>query len=325
MIKLGLKTDGQMVSHSNSPKFVFSCTSTNQTEREPKQPKKKSNENGKPLFQFRKSLSQNLTGKSLCSKTNPHQNAKIFTSESSNDMSFLTLNHSHLGESQLTLTNCNQESEEKSDSWLNKAFGLDDFGFYLEDHAADGKPNQDEDLSSTDSHQTPSSIFRKTDRNDQNHPQNLINMIGITSLSSKLSSSLDLFEISYNLIDQDGRTTLYIRNIPNKYTKEMLLNSINEEFSGKFDFFHLPIDQLSGNNMGYAFINFSDLAWVKKFYMSFHHRTWPFFNSGKICEIRYARIQGRNQCESHFEPLDLSSKIKSSYKQLNSGDRRLIY
>lgn len=33
-----------------------------------------------------------------------------------------------------------------------------------------------------------------------------------------------------------------IRNIPNKYSKELLLEEIDFEFSGKYDFFYLPMD-----------------------------------------------------------------------------------
>ena len=41
---------------------------------------------------------------------------------------------------------------------------------------------------------------------------------------------------------EDSRTTLMIRNIPNKYTQTMLLECINKKFSNCFDFFYLPID-----------------------------------------------------------------------------------
>jgi len=40
----------------------------------------------------------------------------------------------------------------------------------------------------------------------------------------------------------DARTTLMIKNIPNKYTQKMLLATIDEHFRGTYDFFYLPID-----------------------------------------------------------------------------------
>jgi hypothetical protein len=54
---------------------------------------------------------------------------------------------------------------------------------------------------------------------------------------------------------EDNRTTLMIKNIPNKYTQKMLLATIDAEFRGTYDFFYLPIDFKNKCNVGYAFIN----------------------------------------------------------------------
>jgi hypothetical protein len=40
----------------------------------------------------------------------------------------------------------------------------------------------------------------------------------------------------------DKRTSLMIRNIPNKYSQTELLAAVNEHNEGKYDFFYLPID-----------------------------------------------------------------------------------
>lgn len=54
----------------------------------------------------------------------------------------------------------------------------------------------------------------------------------------------------------DSRTTLMIRNIPNKYTQKILMQTIDAQgFYGKYDFFYLPIDFKNRCNVGYAFIN----------------------------------------------------------------------
>ena len=42
--------------------------------------------------------------------------------------------------------------------------------------------------------------------------------------------------------EQDDRTTVMIKNIPNRIQKQDLINLINEEFYGGFDFIYLPID-----------------------------------------------------------------------------------
>ena len=40
----------------------------------------------------------------------------------------------------------------------------------------------------------------------------------------------------------DQRTTLMVRNIPNKYNQKMLLATIEDRHEGKFDLLYLPID-----------------------------------------------------------------------------------
>lgn len=49
--------------------------------------------------------------------------------------------------------------------------------------------------------------------------------------------------ISPHLTKTDGRTTLMLRNIPNKYTQDMILQEVCAAgLNGKYDFFYLPID-----------------------------------------------------------------------------------
>lgn len=41
---------------------------------------------------------------------------------------------------------------------------------------------------------------------------------------------------------EDMRTTLMIRNIPNKYDQKLLLKTFDPDFKNLYDFFYLPID-----------------------------------------------------------------------------------
>ena len=91
----------------------------------------------------------------------------------------------------------------------------------------------------------------------------------------------------------DQRTTLMVRNIPNKYTQQAVLEEINVKFNGCYDFFYLPIDFKNKCNMGYAFINFVHAIFIVDFFMQLDSQKWPTFNSDKICKIRYGRIQGK--------------------------------
>jgi hypothetical protein len=64
-----------------------------------------------------------------------------------------------------------------------------------------------------------------------------------------------------HMVDPDSgeewRTTVMLRNMPNNYTREMLLELIDSMgFAGTYDFAYLPIDFSSQAGLGYAFINF---------------------------------------------------------------------
>ena len=99
----------------------------------------------------------------------------------------------------------------------------------------------------------------------------------------------------------DTRTTLMIKNIPNKYDQEMLLLAVNKRHQGTYDFFYLPIDFKNRCNVGYAFINFIDPKSIPSFYEEFDNKKWEKFNSEKVCRISYARIQGKQSMIEHFK------------------------
>jgi hypothetical protein len=63
-------------------------------------------------------------------------------------------------------------------------------------------------------------------------------------------------------------------------------------------------------NVGYAFINFLSTDHVVSFYKSFHGQRWKHFKSEKICQITYARIQGKESLIEHFARSRLLSEEK---------------
>lgn len=81
----------------------------------------------------------------------------------------------------------------------------------------------------------------------------------------------------------EKRTTVMVRNIPNKYTQSMLLQEIDASYRGAYDFFYLPIDFKNRCNVGYAFINFMDYRRIVPFFREFNGQRWKNFNSEKVC------------------------------------------
>ena len=119
----------------------------------------------------------------------------------------------------------------------------------------------------------------------------------------------------------DTRTSLMVRNIPNKYTQKMFLDEIRAGGHGDgVDFFYLPLDFKNRCNRGYAFVNFMNAADIVPFYEQFNAKSWKKFNSDKVCAITYARIQGKAAMVKRFENSALMEK-EEAYKPLvfNNG------
>jgi hypothetical protein len=119
----------------------------------------------------------------------------------------------------------------------------------------------------------------------------------------------------------DTRTSLMVRNIPNKYTQQMFLDEIRAGGHGDaIDFFYLPIDFKNRCNRGYAFVNFIDALGIVPFVEKYNGKSWKNFNSDKVCAITYARIQGKAAMIKRFENSALMEK-EDAYKPLvfNNG------
>ncbi|KAK4353552.1 hypothetical protein RND71_025746 [Anisodus tanguticus] len=75
----------------------------------------------------------------------------------------------------------------------------------------------------------------------------------------------------------------------------------------EYDFLYLPIDFWTNNNMGYAFVNFTSgraAFEIREVLKNFKWRgvktPTGIYASGKICEVTWARIQGKEQLVRHF-------------------------
>lgn len=135
-----------------------------------------------------------------------------------------------------------------------------------------------------------------------------------TLLATAVRSDSLEFDVNIEAIESgvDKRTTLMIRNIPNKYSQKILLRLIDLRFRDKYDFFYLPIDYKHRCNVGYAFINFFESSPIVDFFKLLNDKKWDKFNSEKVCKITYARLQGQDALLDHFK----SSSVMQQHKQM---------
>lgn len=97
-----------------------------------------------------------------------------------------------------------------------------------------------------------------------------------------------------------AQTTLMLRNIPNDYTRAMLLELLEcVGLAGKYDFVYLPIDFDRMASLGYGFVNFvshADAELARLRLQGFNQWT---IQSQKVCEVRWGEpLQG---LEAHIE------------------------
>lgn len=85
------------------------------------------------------------------------------------------------------------------------------------------------------------------------------------------------------------RTTLMLRNLPNDYTRAMLLQLLDTQgYLGHYDFVYLPMDFKTGCSLGYAFINMvtpEDAERLMKHFTGFSNWAMP---SRKVAEVTWS-------------------------------------
>mmetsp|Transcript_101253 Transcript_101253/g.325371 ORF Transcript_101253/g.325371 Transcript_101253/m.325371 type:complete len:702 (+) Transcript_101253:49-2154(+) len=92
---------------------------------------------------------------------------------------------------------------------------------------------------------------------------------------------------------ESRHTTVMLRNIPNDYLRDQLLDVIDKEgFRGSYDFMYLPVDLRRKAGKGYAFINFVSNEQALRF--KGHFQGWSAWhkNSQKQAETTWGQNQG---------------------------------
>jgi len=99
---------------------------------------------------------------------------------------------------------------------------------------------------------------------------------------------------------QEWRTTVMLRNMPNNYTRDMLLELVDSMgFEKCYDFAYLPVDFKSQAGLGYAFINFVSTSEAERCFDCFEgYSSWKV-PSEKVCTVTWGSpYQG---LEAHIE------------------------
>ena len=121
---------------------------------------------------------------------------------------------------------------------------------------------------------------------------------------------------------KDTRTTVMIRNIPIKYTDDILIEAL-KDFNGKYDCLYMPYDYKKNGNKGYAFINFVNPLHILYFYEKFNGKKWAHFESSKICELNCTHFQGINEIQKYAKNYK-GQKKPSYYSRTENNDNMFI-
>jgi len=110
-----------------------------------------------------------------------------------------------------------------------------------------------------------------------------------TTLPSSAHSTADEDEVHELSDGEEQKCTVVMRNVPNQYTRDMLLALIDQNgFAGTYSLVYLPMDFATGMAVGYAFINFNLHCDAVRFQDTFQgFKNWVFKGSSKVCEVNW--------------------------------------
>jgi len=99
----------------------------------------------------------------------------------------------------------------------------------------------------------------------------------------------------------DEFTTLMLRNLPNQYTRDMLVEMLNREgFAQKFRFVYLPIDFKTHAGLGYAFVDLTTGAEANRMLEHFEGFSRWAVRSEKICSVSWSHPEQQG-CNAHVQ------------------------
>lgn len=106
----------------------------------------------------------------------------------------------------------------------------------------------------------------------------------VASSAGDAVSSVDVEEVEGN--------TLIMQNIPNRYSRNMLLGLFDEYgFQNLYNLVYLPTDFMTSVNFGFAFVHFVSSEVAQRFRTKFHGFSEWNCNSSKICAVDFCAEQ----------------------------------
>lgn len=89
--------------------------------------------------------------------------------------------------------------------------------------------------------------------------------------------------------DSNRLTTVMLRNLPNRYTREMLLQMLDSEgFEGRYTFVYLPIDFKTHSGLGYAFVDLVTPQDALRLRQQFEGFSRWLIQSEKVCSVGWS-------------------------------------
>jgi len=122
---------------------------------------------------------------------------------------------------------------------------------------------------------------------------------GVTAVAAVESKSS--VDHTVDASSSEHYSTVMLRNLPNMYTREMLVSLLNSEgFEGKFTFLYLPIDFKSHAGLGYAFIDMDSPSEAERIRQHFGGFSKWILVSEKVCSVSWS-LPDQQGLSAHVE------------------------
>jgi len=123
--------------------------------------------------------------------------------------------------------------------------------------------------------------------------------------------------------------TLMLRNLPNNYSRNMLLSLLESEgFTGQYDFLYLPVDFKSHASLGYAFVNLCNTEAAESCWKVLEGFNKWVVPSPKVCSVNWSTpFQGLDSHVDRYRnsPVRLEN-VPDKYKpMLFTGTDRVTF